>query len=214
LGATEEMAAMFLAGKCAHTLGIPIVLDPVGVSGSSFRRKWCLEFIEQVHPTVIRGNYSEIRALLENRTTIVGVDADRVDAEHQDLFVAMKQYAKTHNLVLVASGETDFITNGSVCYQVKNGHADMARITGSGCMSSALLGAFLSVQNDVLAAVATCVCMGVAGELAHERTLQKQGGTMTFHMELIDALSLMRSEDIAERIQVIGCDYHGNGSPE
>lgn len=39
LGATECLDAMFLAGKKAHDLGHPIVLDPVGVAGSSYRRE-------------------------------------------------------------------------------------------------------------------------------------------------------------------------------
>ena len=39
LGATECLDAMFLAGEKAHNLAHPIVLDPVGVAGSSYRRK-------------------------------------------------------------------------------------------------------------------------------------------------------------------------------
>lgn len=38
-GAISDYEAMETAGKRAHALGHPIVIDPVGVSGSSYRRK-------------------------------------------------------------------------------------------------------------------------------------------------------------------------------
>ena len=60
LGATECLEAMELAGEKAAALGHPIVLDPVGVAGSTFRRNKCMALMERVHPTCIRGNYSEI----------------------------------------------------------------------------------------------------------------------------------------------------------
>lgn len=65
-GAISDYEAMKTAGKRAHALGHPIVIDPVGVSGSSYRREKCLELMKIIHPTCIRGNYSEIQALLHN----------------------------------------------------------------------------------------------------------------------------------------------------
>lgn len=38
-GAISDYEAMKTAGKRAHALGHPIVIDPVGVSGSSYRRE-------------------------------------------------------------------------------------------------------------------------------------------------------------------------------
>ena len=77
-GAISDYEAMETAGKRAHALGHPIVIDPVGVSGSSYRRKKCLELMKIIHPTCIRGNYSEIQALLHNCGTlsVVGSGTD------------------------------------------------------------------------------------------------------------------------------------------
>ncbi len=69
-GAISDYEAMKTAGKRAHALGHPIVIDPVGVSGSSYRRKKCLELMKIIHPTCIRGNYSEIQALLHHCRTV------------------------------------------------------------------------------------------------------------------------------------------------
>lgn len=54
-GAISDYEAMKTAGKRAHALGHPIVIDPVGVSGSSYRREKCLELMKIIHPTCIRG---------------------------------------------------------------------------------------------------------------------------------------------------------------
>lgn len=203
LGATDDFYSMLLSGKTAHEMGKPIILDPVGVSGSTYRREWCLDFIKKVRPTCIRGNYSEIRALMENRSTIIGVDAAQNSEEETSSFAdEMMRFAREQGTILVASGRVDRITDGISCYQVKNGQETMAKITGSGCMSSVLMGAFFGVEQSIKAAVTTCVWMGIAGEVAYERTRKEQGGTMTFRMKLIDAISLMDEKTIQEKMKL------------
>ena len=78
----------------------------------------------------------------------------------------------------------------------------MAKITGSGCMSSCLLGAFMGVEASLESAASCCAFMGIAGELAASRTHQCEGGTMTFRMKLIDAVSLMQTEELLSNIKV------------
>ena len=63
LGAIADFEAMEKAGKKADEMGHAIVLDPVGISGSTYRRMKCQTLIKEIHPTCSRGNYSEIRAL-------------------------------------------------------------------------------------------------------------------------------------------------------
>lgn len=198
-GAISDYEAMETAGKRAHALGHPIVIDPVGVSGSSYRREKCLELMKIIHPTCIRGNYSEIQALLHNCGTVTGVDAAEdalAEAEETDLPELMKQYAKENQMILVASGEADLITDGSCVYRCHNGSPMMARITGSGCMSTVMLGAFLSAENSVESAVACCAFTGIAGELAAKETTAQKRGTMTFRNGFIDAVSLMTPEQL------------------
>lgn len=201
-GAIGDYDAMTAAGHAAHELRHPIIVDPVGVSGSSYRRGLCLDFIQTIHPDCVRGNYSEIRALMENRPTAAGVDAPPDEAAQGDrLLEDMLIFSKKWNLILIASGATDYVTGGDAYYEIRNGHPDMTRITGSGCMSSALLGAFLSVERSLRSAAASCAWMGIAGELAAERTAAAGGGTMTFREKLIDALSLMGRTEAVTRLR-------------
>lgn len=204
-GAIADYEAMETAGTCAHVLGHPIVIDPVGVSGSAYRREKCLKLMEQIHPTCIRGNYSEIQALIQNCKTVTGVDA-AADASQEavktDLQEQMKQYAKEKQTILIASGEADLITDGKSVYTCRNGNPLMARITGSGCMSSVMLGAFLSAETSVESAVACCAFIGIAGELAAKETMKQKRGTMTFRNAFIDAVSLMTAEQLKSETNV------------
>lgn len=186
-GAIADYEAMEKAALTAGKLGHPIMIDPVGVSGSTYRRTKCLELIETTTVSCIRGNYSEIAALIKNGSTVVGVDAMQRQIDTQ----AMQDYAKKNRLFLWASGETDILTDGDRLWYCKNGDPLMARITGSGCMSSALLGAFLSVENSLESVMACCAFVGLAGELAAEKTAMLQGGTMTFRLQFIDTISLI-----------------------
>lgn len=204
-GAIADYEAMLAAGMRAHELHHAIIVDPVGVSGSTYRRNQCLDYIAAVRPTCIRGNYSEIKALLENCKTVTGVDAASEDqqADGRDaLIYEMEQYAAREQIILIASGEMDIITDGHKTYFCKNGDPLMARITGAGCMSSVMLGAFLGVDASVESAAACCAFMGIAGELAAERTHACRGGTMTFRDRLIDAVSLMDSENVETRTRI------------
>ena len=49
-----KIRACILAGKRANQLGHPVVLDPVGVGGSSFRRRELRKLLDHVHPAVVR----------------------------------------------------------------------------------------------------------------------------------------------------------------
>lgn len=198
LGAIADYEAMEKAGRVAHELNHAIVVDPVGISGSTYRREKCKELIRQIHPTCIRGNYSEIRALIEDHNTVTGVDAsDRsLDIE------ALKQYAREQMMIVVASGKEDIITDGVTTYVCENGDAKMARITGSGCMSSVMAGAFLGAESSVHSAVACCAFVGIAGEYAARKTDDCGGGTMTFRNYFIDEISLMTKEKLQGAIKI------------
>jgi hydroxyethylthiazole kinase-like sugar kinase family protein len=91
--------------------------------------------------------------------------------------------------IVIASGETDYIVSGSRVYEARGGSAWMSRVTGTGCMLSSLLGAFLAVENSALSAAACCAMMKDCGEKALAATIGREGGTGTFHICLLDAMS-------------------------
>lgn len=206
LGATEYIDAMFLSGQAARAKGIPRVIDPVGISGSTFRRETLRRMIAELQPTAIRGNYSEIHALLANAGTGTGVDAV-VDAAHPALFGealarGMQDYLRTLDfpMILVASGREDIVASRDALCFVTNGSPRMSRVTGTGCMATEVLAAFLAVaaeEETFRAAVLATAFMGIAGEIAEESAPRGSG---SYHIALIDALSTITAEDIVGRI--------------
>lgn len=190
-GATDDFESIFLAVKRSNECHHPVIVDPVGISGSTFRRKKLIELLETAHITCIRGNYSEIKALLQDESGISGVDAAEEDQQEEDsLFEQMKVYALKKKVILVASGKIDLVTDGKKSYALSGGNEIMSRITGTGCMSSTMLGAILAVDPSVEAVAWSCSYMKKTGELAYEQTQKVQGGTMTFKEKLIDTISL------------------------
>ena len=192
MGATESLEAMMAAGLASKNGNTektkrPIVIDPVGCASSAFRRGKCLELIKAVQPSCIRGNAAEIRALATDHDTGRGVD----DLETETPYAARSamDLARKTGAIVVASGETDYVTDGIRLYEVKGGTAWMSRVTGTGCMLSSLLGAFLAVENSALSAAACCAMMNACAERALAETVRRQGGTGTFHICLMDALS-------------------------
>lgn len=77
----------------------------------------------------------------------------------------------------------------------------LANVTGTGCMSSALCGAFAGASNDYfIAAICAILTMGISGEIAYEKS--KGIGMGTFHTSLIDAISMMNENIIKEKAKV------------
>ncbi len=190
LGATDDYDAMLLAAKRASELSHPIIIDPVGVSGSTFRRDMLYQLLEESHITCIRGNYSEIKALLTNCNRGPGVDALKTDqAADLSFQKQMTDFAEKNKLILIASGEIDLITNGKKMTTISGGHKLMSKITGTGCMSSALLGAVLAVEPSINGACFLSAFMKECGLLAATETIAAAGGTMTFRQKLIDIIS-------------------------
>src|SRR6185312_16465327 len=125
--------------------GVPVVLDPVGVGATSYRTETARRILGEVDVAVLRGNAGEV-------ATLVGVDAEVRGVESVAAGGDAGELARTagRELGVVASvtGPHDHVSDGERVVVVENGHALMASITGTGCMSSALTGSFLAVNAD------------------------------------------------------------------
>ena len=86
---------------------------------------------------------------------------------------------------------------------LQNGCATMARITGSGCMVTTLIGAFCgAAPEDPFCATCTAMAtMGICGELAEKRRLQNGTGNASFRTDLIDAVFNFTPAQLAENIR-------------
>ena len=84
-----------------------------------------------------------------------------------------------------------------------NGCAAMARITGSGCMLTTLIGAFCAAapERPFDATCAAMAAMGICGEIAEEKRLQNKTGNASFRTDLIDAVFNLTEQDMKERIR-------------
>ncbi len=196
----RTITSMIMAGKRANELNIPVILDPVGAGASILRNKTIQEILSQVKINVICGNLSEVSFLAGLKVSTKGVDTAKVD-EKNDAVVIAKLVANKYSCVVGITGKVDIISDGIRVAKIANGHKLLSRVTGTGCMTSALIGSFCSVTNDYyMATVIGIATMGISGEIAFEKT----GiiGTGSFHISIIDALSNMNSTCFLERAKI------------
>jgi hydroxyethylthiazole kinase len=189
--------AMLLAGKAANEHGVPVVLDPVGAGATRFRTETARRLLDEVKVAVLRGNRGEVATLVGVQAEVRGVESIVADGEPADL-----ARAAARNLGLVASvtGPIDHVSDGDRVLAVANGHALLATVTGTGCMSSAITGCFLSVARDtpLEAAAAALAAFGVAGEDA----ARDAKGPGSFHVGLYDALAALEPDLLDSRAKI------------
>ncbi|MBW1869749.1 MAG: hydroxyethylthiazole kinase [Deltaproteobacteria bacterium] len=188
--------SMLIAGKKANELDIPIVLDPVGSGATKLRTESAKRLINELSVTVIRGNASEVLSLAQEGSRTKGVDSIHSVEEAAD---AALMLAEELNTTLAITGPIDLITDGERIYKVLNGHELMGFVTGTGCTATALIGAFLSVDNDPVSASATALAyFGLAGEkgAVHSK------GPGTFQIALIDALFTINEEQVRKGVRI------------
>lgn len=207
MGAIDFVDSMVLAGRKANSLGKPVVLDPVAAGGTKLRRDMSKLLLDKVHFSAIRGNASEIRFLAGQQSIGSGVDVSASDAitedNLKDAIEMARGLASQIKSVIAISGVLDVITDGTKTVVIRNGCATMARITGSGCMLTSLIGAFCgaSPEDPFSATVAAMAVMGVAGEIAEEKRLKNGTGNATFRTDLIDGIFNMTEEQLQEGIK-------------
>ncbi len=192
----RSIEGMFLAGRRAKELGHPILLDPVGAGASKLRTQTALKLMNELHPTVIRGNISEIKTLAFGSGTTKGVDADVADAvteENLESSVAfVKNFASKSGSIIAITGAIDLVSDGEICHVIRNGRPEMGKITGTGCQLSGMMTAYITANPDqkLEAAVAAVCAMGLAGEIGWSH-MQEGEGNSTYRNRIIDAIYQM-----------------------
>lgn len=196
----RTIASMILAGKKANALHHPVILDPVGAGASSLRTQTVFKLLKEVKFSVIRGNISEIKTVYQGSGTTKGVDADGKDALNDGNINEAVRFAKalsaTTGAVIAITGAIDVVADSDKAYMIRNGHPLMSKVTGTGCMLSAVIGSFCGAnQEDLLDATAAAVAsMGLCGQLAHGKMKAVDGGTSTYRSFIIDCMSKLNSD--------------------
>jgi Hydroxyethylthiazole kinase, sugar kinase family len=200
----RTIKSMVAAGKKANELGHPVVLDPVGAGASAFRNETALTLLKEVKFAVIRGNISEIKFLASGSGNTQGVDASSADAVTADNLDSVVGFAKTLSgatgAVIAITGATDIVADKDKAYVIYNGNRMMSRVTGTGCMLTAVIGSYVGANADqILEATAAAVTvMGLSGELAYQKLGEVDGGTSTYRMLIIDMISKMDADKLKD----------------
>lgn len=190
---TRTIPSMFLAGQRANALGHPVTLDPVGAGASQLRTKTAQELLQKIHFTAIRGNISEMKTLAGLDSSTQGVDAavaDAVTEETLDSVIAFaKRLSAETGAVIAITGRVDIVADRTQAFVIYNGRPEMGKITGTGCMLTAMTAAYVTANPEhPLTAAAAAVCaMGVCGEIAFAR-LQEGEGNATYRNRILDAV--------------------------
>lgn len=189
---SELLDLFVLAGKAANKYHKPVILDPVGVFATKARIELCNKLLNEVKFDVVRGNISEIQFL--GGLNVKGKGVDSFD-DGSDATEVVREVAKKLECVIVASGKIDLISDGKVVYKIQNGSEKLKLVTGTGCMSTSLIGSFLPcTDKKIEAAVMGTLVMSISGELADEN----KPAIGTFKINLFNNLYTL-DKDILEK---------------
>ena len=195
---TETVESMIIAGKKAKKIGVPVVFDPVGVGATPYRNTVAARILAEVKPDVIRGNVSEIKCLSGYSGKTRGVDS--VEDEFGIEEIAVDLAGKTDSVIAI-TGKRDIIISSSQKVYLENGDFFFFFFTGTGCMTSSLVGCGVATGDAFWGTVAGIGFMGIAGEIAKEN-LSDKDGLGSYRVKLIDAISNLNDELINKYLKI------------
>ncbi|KAI8621655.1 Hydroxyethylthiazole kinase family-domain-containing protein, partial [Chytriomyces sp. MP71] len=210
---------MHIAGRKACEIGIPTILDPVGVGATPLRQKTCTQL--STYADIIKGNAGEISFLAGALANVeAGAQSRGVDSAGtlHDPASVVRTLSVTISAAIAMSGATDYVSDraGRDVVAIQNGNEWLGRLTGTGCTTTTLVGAFAAAIASELkgkgvdannwtpsdpdfdpylvASVGGLLTMCIAAELAVSDPSVK--GTMSFKTALFDAISNLTPEII------------------
>lgn len=150
---------------------------------------------------VIKGNESEIKTVYastggssDNNESQRGVDSSSTlsDAEKVKL---VRGLAAREQAIVVMTGKTDIISDGTRVFAIRNGHEYLGMITGTGCTLGTTISAMVAAcapGGDRLVAVVAGILLF---EIAAERAAAKESvwGPGTFVPAFLDSLYRVRT---------------------
>lgn len=192
---SPQIEAMIVAGKAANQKGIPVVFDPVGVGATTFRNDAAARILREVDVTIVRGNAGEIGFLAGLDSEVRGVES-AFTGSSRDVAV---QAARKLGIPVIVTGKEDTITDGKRILIGENGDAILTKVTGTGCLLSSVVAAFLSVGEDTLESAAAAVSFyGAAAELA----VKDAKGPGSFQTGFLDELASLDSNTFSQSIKL------------
>ncbi len=191
----NQIECMLFAGNEAKKQGIPVVLDPVGAGATSYRTQTAERFMDELPISVVKGNPGEIGTLAGVAATVRGVDSGKVSGDPKEI---TRILAEEYGCTIVMSGAEDIVSDGKHVAGISNGVPMMGRISGTGCMASAICGACVSVSDPIDGCITAMTALGIAGEVA----AQTAKGPGSFKPAFFDAVTSLTNEQIIKSARI------------
>lgn len=183
----EFIAAIPRTLETANRKGIPVVLDPVGINLSAYRRDFVMSILKGYHFSVLRCNGVELLNLSGKLLRGSGIDG-AVERMPETVEEAARQIATAYHCVTACTGKCDILSDGITTLHLSRGSDLLPRLVGTGCMTNSLIGSFLPVADTALdAAAAGILTMSLASEYAEKR-LDSPDHLGSFETYLLDAI--------------------------
>lgn len=185
----DKKIAMKNSIRVANEKGIPIVVDPVGIGASEYRREFFFEILKEIKSGVIKANLSEILSIYNDEKSH-GVDNEHEMSEDEKTGVLQK-LSKKYGIIFLMTGEANIAADGNEFVKVSGGSEMLKNIIGSGCMLGGIVAASVSKGLSLKSVKEALECSRDASLLAEKN---KKCGPMEFLNEYIDSVHNNREE--------------------
>lgn len=181
----------------------PTVVDLVGYGITNERTKLGIAMAHN-HPTVIKGNTSEIRRFVGLPSLAKGIDgtsSDQHDQALKDLIFSLKQITTDYaDTVFLATGKKDVIVQNDKHLILNNGVDELNKFVGTGDMVGAMITTLLGVGKDPW--VASQFAISYLNIAAEKALLLTNGGMENFRREVLNQIDLLgRNQQWATKIK-------------
>ncbi|MEC6749174.1 hydroxyethylthiazole kinase [Marinilactibacillus sp. XAAS-LB27] len=191
----KRQISLLEASRYAKETKKPTVVDLVGYGVSDIRNQVSLALVEN-HPTVVKGNTSELRNFCELTSHGRGVDGNELDQGEEslnELIDALKEMSQYYPYTtFLATGPKDIVVSHDRTVMLSNGVEELDRFTGTGDIVGALIAALLGDGQDPFDAVIGAVSYF---NLCGEKAKSQSNGLADFRFQTLNHLSLLMEEN-------------------
>lgn len=196
---TEDVyESMLIAGKRANKMNKPIILDPVGVGASKYRKKVVNSLLNELKISILKGNSAEISFLYGSTDN----QQKGVDSHHSienPIEITRGLSRKYNGMIVAMTGKKDYVSDGKNVIELLNESDLLPNITGTGCMVGSLIASFAGSQsNHLVSACAGISSMNISAELVESTTK----GSYSFKSDLFDQIGKLNSHLFYQNVKL------------
>lgn len=196
----ERKKSIEIASKFANINNVPVIIDLVGIGASKLRYNFSKKLLDNFKYKIIKGNASEILALSGKKTNARGVDVGEKDKINKKNINEMIKIASDlsfkYKTTVLITGKIDILVKQKLYYLIENGCEELSKITATGCMLTALISTFLSVTDEIEAALLGLLILEISAEVS------QKSKPYSFFVDLMDNIGTIDNETIEKFLKV------------